>query len=221
MFCPLPPPIRCIVSRRAPLSAPYPFAAFYISYCVFTLHPQHYLSYPISSSSLVLSIKHNLPVQVRPAPSVHPSVVFSQTVHHHLFRPRLLPSLVLDHPQTPAPKTLFFLGRIHFALVGRHAVEFTDLSILVIRWRRVGDTEGLRWTIQMVVGQAALKGKTVWCAGRMRRRFMKAKTGPVTGWVMDKVGGYGLASASNRAGQARMEWNSGRKAHVWERTGQR
>jgi len=34
----------------------------------------------------------------------------------------------------------------------------------------------------------------------------------------DTEGGYGYASTSNHHGQARMEWNSGREASVWERT---
>jgi len=56
---------------------------------------------------------------------------------------------------------------------------------LVVRWRPVEDIEGLRWTIQADVDQAALEGKTVWRAGRMPRRFMKAKTRAVSGGVLE------------------------------------
>jgi len=103
-----------------------------------------------------------------PAPRICPSVAFSQTVHPHLLYPRLPPSLVLDRLQIPAPKqkrgsVLPRQDPPHAS--GQHTVEFTDPSV---RWRQIGDTEGLRWTIQVDVVQVAQKGKTAWCAGRMR-----------------------------------------------------
>jgi len=105
-----------------------------------------------------------------PAPSICPSVTFSQTVHPHLLYPRLPPSLVSDRLQIPAPKQKggSVLPRQDPPRAsGRHTVEFIDPSILVVRWRRIGDTEGLRWAIQVDVVQVALKGKTAWCAGKM------------------------------------------------------
>ena len=69
--------------------------------------------------------------------------------------------------------------------VRRCTVEFINFSILVVRWRRVGNTEGLRWIIQADAGQVALKGKTIWCAGRMRQRVIKAKIGAVSIGVLE------------------------------------
>ena len=72
------------------------------------------------------------------------------------------------------------------------------------------------------VNCAALNGKIVWCAGRVRQRFMKAKTRAVFGGVLKgRVGGYGYVSASSHTGQAKVECNFGQEARVWERTGQR
>jgi len=52
----------------------------------------------------------------------------------------------------------------------------------------------------------AQKGKTVWCAGRMRRRFMRAKTGAVSGGVLEA----GLEDIDMRACRVvlvRLEWS--------------
>ena len=93
--------------------------------------------------------------------------------------------IVLKHQLQRNMKTLFFLGCIYFMTVRRCTVEFINFSILVVRWRRVGNTEGLRWIIQADVGQVALKGKTIWCVGRMRRRVIKAKIGAVSIGVLE------------------------------------
>jgi len=56
------------------------------------------------------------------------------------------------------------------------------------------------------VVQVAQKGKTAWCAGRMRRRFMKAKTGAVSGGVLEA----GLEDIDMRACRVvlvRLEWS--------------
>ena len=64
--------------------------------------------------------------------------------------------IVLKHQLQRNMKTLFFLGCIYFMPVRRCAVEFINFSILVVRWCRVGNTEGLRWIIQADAGQVAL-----------------------------------------------------------------
>jgi len=75
----------------------------------------------------------------------------------------------------------------------------------------------LRWTIQAGIHQAApkriiclLRG---WDATKIRTKGA-GSGGTLKAWL----GWYGHASTSNHHGQARMEWNSGREASVWERT---
>ena len=58
----------------------------------------------------------------------------------------------------------------------------------------------------MDVVQVALKGKTAWCAGRMRRRFMKAKTGAVSGGVLE-AGLEDIKMRTRRVVLVRLEWH--------------
>jgi len=102
-------------------------------------------------------LSQNLPVRV--APSVLLPIVFLQTLHPYLLRPRPPPSLASDRPQPPDPKQQggSLLRQDPFILQqSAHAGGYRSRQ-----WGYVG--AGLyrrwQWVIQADIRQAALKGK--------------------------------------------------------------
>jgi hypothetical protein len=55
-------------------------------------------------------------------------------------------------------------------------------------------------------GSAALKGKTVWCAGRTLQRFMKVKTGAVSGGMLE-AGSEDMDMRARRVVLVRLKWS--------------
>jgi len=165
-------------------------------------------SVPYSLRSILYTLFHR-----------HPSIIYTLTQRSP--SRRLLASstptpFVLEHQLQSSSEDLFFLGRIHSFCSDRVAYPRVYFS-RHLSWSGAGiaitkDGSGGYTSGDAEGGELSVHG---WGAAKIRES--KNRSGLYWG-AKGRVGGYGHASASNRTGRARMEWNFEREVRVWERT---
>jgi len=148
------------------------------------------------------------------APSIRPPIVLSQTLHARPLCLRFPPSLASEYPQTLAPRQPpgSFLPR-QDPPSRQSGGNTSSLSSSPFGLSGAGlQIPKIAVEYSADIHQAAPKNVFVAWVGCDEDSYKRSR------FWWDTEGGYGYASTSNHHGQARMEWNSGREASVWERT---